>query len=75
MNYEEPPERINFSIKGVPKEWFETQFKPSVFKNFNDTYVLKIMHDHEVAAAFAPRLEKISSEIEELKMIVLALKK
>lgn len=75
MNYDEAPERINFSIKGVPKEWFESQFKPSAFKSFNDTYVLKIMHDHEVAEVFAPRLEKISSDIEELKNIILELKK
>lgn len=70
MDGNESPERINFSIKGVPKEWFEQEFKPNAFEYYNDTYVLKIMHDHEIAQTLAPRFERLLNEIEELKALI-----
>lgn len=73
MEESETPQRINFSIKGVPKDWFEQEFKPSAYNDFNDTYALKIMHDHDIVKTLLPRFEALLQKVEELERLIRAL--
>jgi hypothetical protein len=63
-------ERVSFRVSGVDKRWFEEEFLPDCRENYNDTYILKILNDHDTSKTFMPRFERLLREIEELKVLI-----